>query len=396
MSGVLMVSMVDSFTETTNTGYGSRIKSAVVGGLVGVVCIPVSFILLWMNEENSARSHAGLSELSRLAVTVPTDRVDAANEGRPVHLTGKAVTEEVLKDELFQVSATALRLITSVRMFQWHESETTETKTTAGGGEKTVTTYEYEKAWSSYPVDSSLFSYPEGHENPPMPYESAELLTKEAMVGAFRLNEDLVSQIGGAVPLELTAENRAALPEAMREGFKDSDSGYYQGENPSIPEVGDLQVSFSVVPPNLVSFIAKQKGNTFEAFVAQNGRAFSPLRMGGLSVEEVIAAERGELKILTWTIRLVGLVLMVIGFAMIFRPLAVVSSFLPFLGDIVGTGTLVMAILISLGLSLTTIAVAWVFSRPLLGMPLLVLAVMFLIAAIKKMGKAKKLRIAAA
>ena len=391
-----MVAMTDSFTEVTNTGYGSRIKGAIVGGLVGIICIPLSFILLWMNEENSARSHAGLSELSRLAVTVPADRVDAGNEGKPVHLTGNAVTEEVLKDELFQVSATALRLITSVRMFQWHEDATTETKTTAGGGEKTVTTYEYKKDWSSYPIDSSSFSYPEGHENPPMPYQSAELLTEKATVGAFRLNEDLVSQIGGEVPLELTAENRAALPEAMRADFKDSDSGYYQGEDPLVPAVGDLRVSFSVVPPSLVSFIAKQKGDTFEAFVARNGRTFSPLRMGELSAEEVITAERGELKILTWTIRIVGLVLMVIGFAMIFRPLAVVSSFLPFLGDIVGAGTLVMAILISLSLSLTTIAVAWVFYRPLLGIPLLVVAMTFLIAAVKKMGKAKKLRIAAA
>ena len=392
----MMVVMTDSFTEVTNTGYGSRIKGAIVGGLVGVICIPLSFILLWMNEENSARSHAGLSELSRLAVTVPADRVDAGNEGKPVHLTGNAVTEEVLKDELFQVSATALRLITSVRMFQWHEDATTETKTTAGGGEKTVTTYEYKKDWSSDPIDSSSFSYPEGHENPPMPYQSAELLTEKATVGAFRLNEDLVSQIGGEVPLELTAENRAALPEAMRADFKDSDSGYYQGEDPLVPAVGDLRVSFSVVPPSLVSFIAKQKGDTFEAFVARNGRTFSPLRMGELSAEEVITAERGELKILTWTIRIVGLVLMVIGFAMIFRPLAVVSSFLPFLGDIVGAGTLVMAILISLSLSLTTIAVAWVFYRPLLGIPLLVVAMTFLIAAVKKMGKAKKLRIAAA
>ena len=392
----MMVVMTDSFTEVTNTGYGSRIKGAIVGGLVGVICIPLSFILLWMNEENSARSHAGLSELSRLAVTVPADRVDAGNEGKPVHLTGNAVTEEVLKDELFQVSATALRLITSVRMFQWHEDATTETKTTAGGGEKTVTTYEYKKDWSSDPIDSSSFSYPEGHENPPMPYQSAELLTEKATVGAFRLNEDLVSQIEGVVPLELTAENRAALPEAMRADFKDSDSGYYQGEDPLVPAVGDLRVSFSVVPPSLVSFIAKQKGDTFEAFVARNGRTFSPLRMGELSAEEVITAERGELKILTWTIRIVGLVLMVIGFAMIFRPLAVVSSFLPFLGDIVGAGTLVMAILISLSLSLTTIAVAWVFYRPLLGIPLLVVAMTFLIAAVKKMGKAKKLRIAAA
>ena len=104
----MMVAMTDSFTEVTNTGYGSRIKGAIVGGLVGIICIPLSFILLWMNEENSARSHAGLSELSRLAVTVPADQVDAGNEGKPVHLTGNAVTEEVLKDELFQVSAMSM------------------------------------------------------------------------------------------------------------------------------------------------------------------------------------------------------------------------------------------------------------------------------------------------
>ncbi len=391
-----MIIMPSSFTEVTNTGYASRIKNAVVGGVVGVVLIPGSLMLLWMNEGNSAKSHAGLSELSKLAVTVPADRVDDENEGKPVHLTGKATTEEVLKDERFQVSATALRLTTRVEMFQWRESETTETKTTAGGGEKTVTTYEYEKAWSLQPIDSSLFRHPEGHENPPMPYESAELLTKEATVGAFRLNEDLVRQIGGEIPLELTVDHRAALPEEMREGLKDSDSGYYQGEDPSVPAVGDLRIAFSVVPPALISFIAKQQGDTFEAFVARNGKRFSPLRMGELSIEGVIAAERSDLKILTWILRLVGLILMVIGFAMIFKPLAVVSSFLPFLGDIVAAGTFVMAILISLGLSLTTIAVAWVFYRPLVGIPLLLVAVAFLMMALRKMGKAKKLRVATA
>ena len=146
----------------------------------------------------------------------------------------------------------------------------------------------------------------------------------------------------------------------------------------------------------LISFIAKQQGDTFEAFVARNGKRFSPLRMGELSIEGVIAAERSDLKILTWILRLVGLILMVIGFAMIFKPLAVVSSFLPFLGDIVAAGTFVMAILISLGLSLTTIAVAWVFYRPLVGIPLLLVAVAFLMMALRKMGKAKKLRVATA
>lgn len=387
--------MADSFSEVTNTGWVSRIKSAFVGALAGIVLIPASFILLWLNEGNSAKSHAGLSEVSKLAVSVPADRVDAGNEGKPVHLTGKATTEEVLTDDRFQVSATVLRLTTRVEMFEWHESQTTE-KDTYVGGEKTVTTYEYEKRWSVTPVDSSVFKHPEGHQNPPMPYESATILAEAATLGVFRLNEDLIGQIGGAIPLELTADHRAALSEEMRKELKDSDSGYYRGEDPSVPKVGDLRISFSVVPPAVVSFIAKQHGDTFEDFVARNGKRFSPLRMGELSIENVISAERSELKILTWALRLIGLILMVIGFAMIFKPLSVISGVLPFLGDIVAAGTFVMAILISLALSLATIAAAWVAYRPLLGIPLLLVAIAFLMMALRKMGKAKKVRVAIA
>jgi hypothetical protein len=387
--------MADSFSEVTNTGWVSRIKSAFVGALAGIVLIPASFILLWLNEGNSAKSHAGLSEVSKLAVSVPADRVDAGNEGKPVHLTGKATTEEVLTDDRFQVSATVLRLTTRVEMFEWHESQTTE-KDTYVGGEKTVTTYEYEKRWSVTPVDSSVFKHPEGHQNPPMPYESATILAEAATLGVFRLNEDLIGQIGGAIPLELTADHRAALSEEMRKELKDSDSGYYRGEDPSVPKVGDLRISFSVVPPAVVSFIAKQHGDTFEDFVARNGKRFSPLRMGELSIENVISAERSELKILTWALRLIGLILMVIGFAMIFKPLSVISGVLPFLGDIVAAGTFVMAILISLAFSLATIAAAWVAYRPLLGIPLLLVAIAFLMMALRKMGKAKKVRVAIA
>jgi hypothetical protein len=387
--------MADSFSEVTNTGWVSRIKSAFVGALAGIVLIPASFILLWLNEGNSAKSHAGLSEVSKLAVSVPADRVDAGNEGKPVHLTGKATTEEVLTDDRFQVSATVLRLTTRVEMFEWHESQTTE-KDTYVGGEKTVTTYEYEKRWSVTPVDSSVFKHPEGHQNPPMPYESATILAEAATLGVFRLNEDLIGQIGGAIPLELTADHRAALSEEMRKELKDSDSGYYRGEDPSVPKVGDLRISFSVVPPAVVSFIAKQHGDTFEDFVARNGKRFSPLRMGELSIENVISAERSELKILTWALRLIGLILMVIGFAMIFKPLSVISGVLPFLGDIVAAGTFVMAILISLAFSLATIAAAWLAYRPLLGIPLLLVAIAFLMMALRKMGKAKKVRVAIA
>jgi hypothetical protein len=56
-------------------------------------------------------------------VTVDASSVDPANEGKLVHLTAKAVTDETLADDMFGVSANAIKLRRNVEMYQWKEKQ---------------------------------------------------------------------------------------------------------------------------------------------------------------------------------------------------------------------------------------------------------------------------------
>ena len=59
---------------------------------------------------------------------------------------------------------------------------------------------------------------------------------------------------------------------------------------------------------------------------------------------------------------------------MVLKPLSVLVDVLPVLGDIVAMGMGLVAGLIAFICALVTIAVAWIFYRPILGVTLLVIA----------------------
>ena len=71
--------------------------------------------------------------------------------------------------------------------------------------------------------------------------------------------------------------------------------------------------------------------------------------------------------ILTWALRAVGTILMLIGFVLIFAPLGTLASIVPVLGNLVGAGTAVMALLLTLTVAPLVVAIAWLAVRPLLG-----------------------------
>ena len=80
-------------------------------------------------------------------------------------------------------------------------------------------------------------------------------------------------------------------------------------------------------------------------------------------------------RMLTWILRIVGFVVMATGVFLVFRPLTVVASVIPFLGDLLGVGVALFAGVIAFGFSLITIAIGWVFYRPLIGIPLLLVGI---------------------
>ena len=78
-------------------------------------------------------------------VSVPADAVNAANEGKLVHVSGAVKTGDPISDDELGVQAQAVKLVRTVEMYQWKEDEKSEERKKLGGGTETTKTYTYEK-----------------------------------------------------------------------------------------------------------------------------------------------------------------------------------------------------------------------------------------------------------
>jgi hypothetical protein len=378
----------DRFTEVTSQSWFSRIGGAIKGVVIGLVLFLVAFPLLFWNEGRAVKQYKTLKEGGGVVVSVAANEVDTANAGKLVHVTGKASTDATLADAAFGVSVNAIKLRRVVEMYQWSESSRSKEEKEVGGGTETTTTYTYSKTWSDRVISSADFKEPAGHQNPgAMPYMSIEQVADGVSVGAFTLPAFLVDQINRYEPLPISSDTK--LPEAVRGKAKVHDSGLYMGADPASPQVGDVRIRFAIAKPGDVSVIARQVGNTFEPYQTKAGGNIGLLKMGVLSAETMIQQAQASNKVLTWILRLVGFILMLIGLSAILKPLSVLADFIPFLGNIVGAGTGLIAFLLAGVLSLITIAVAWIVFRPLIGI-LLIVATIGLIVLIKGRLKAGK------
>jgi hypothetical protein len=349
--------------------------SSIKGIVFGIVLFLVAFPVLWWNEGRAVKTARMLEEVGGNVKSVSAEKVDKSLEGKLVHVSGKATTAETLKDPEFGVSAKAIKLARRVEMHQWQERSESKTQNKLGGGTETVTTYNYNKAWSDRLVPSSQFKKPEGHQNPAeMPFQAQTWTAKEVMLGAYRLSASLVAQISSFTAVEVAQSVLDSLPENLKKDLKVQGGGLYKGSNPAAPQVGDAKISFVAALPTEVSLIAKRQGNSFVAYVASNGKTFEKLEVGLQSAEQMVQSAKSSNVTTTWILRLVGLVMMTVGLACVFAPLAVVADVIPFLGSIVRMGTGIVAFLMALPLALVTIAVAWIAYRPVLAVGLLVVA----------------------
>ena len=374
--------MSDRFTEVSSTSWFGRIGGAIKGVLVGMLLFVVAVPVLFWNEGRAVHTYQMLKEGAGAVISVAADKVDSGNEGKLIHVSGRAVTAETLADPLFAVSANALILKRDAEMYQWKEKKDSETKKKLGGGEETKTTYSYDKTWSSRVIDSSDFKHTSGHENPQeMRVPATSFVAQQAKLGAFELPSDLVDELDAFTDLPVTAG-----VEAPPSGAKPNNGGYYLGRDPASPQVGDIRVKFRVVPQGDASIVARQAGNSFGAYETKAGGQIRLVRDGLMTAAAMFKAEQDANKMLTWIIRAVGFFLMFIGLVMFFRPLAVLADVVPFIGSLVGAGTAFIAFCGAAMASLLTIAVAWVFYRPVLAIAL-VAGVVGLIVLIRRRAK---------
>lgn len=365
----------DSYTEVTEQSWFSRLLDSIKSVLFGIVLFLLAFPVLFWNEGRAVRTARSLEEGAGVVVSVSADRVDSANEGKLVHMTGEATTTETLSDPDFGVSSPAIRLERRVKMYQWQEEKKSESKTKLGGGTETVTTYTYNQTWSPLLIDSSSFKKRDGHQNPrAMPVESQSWTAKKVTLGAFTLSEALVGKLNKAEDLRAGEDAAAALPPAMKKRAKLDQGGYYLGEGSASPAIGDTKVAFQVVRPATVSIVARQIGNTFEEYRAKAGDSILLLTYGTVSSDSMFKAAEEANVFLAWFLRAAGFFMMALGLYLVFNPLVVFADVIPILGTFLGVGIAVFAGLVAAALSLVTIALGWLTYRPLLGITLLVLA----------------------
>ena len=383
----------DSFTDVTHESWFGRIRSAIMGILIGPVLILIAFLLLFWNEGRAIKRSKTLEEGSGVVVSVVSGHVNPANSGKLIHVTGKADTDATLTDRVFNISANALKLKRVVEMYQWEETSQSETKEKIGGETETVTTYTYNKIWSERPISSASFGKPAGHQNPGyIPYESGQQTASKVTVGAFTLSSSLVGKIDSFVRLPVPVSTPIPIPLQLKgKGkVKVHDAGFYIGTYPPSPRVGDIRVQFKVVKPAEVSVIAKQVRNTFEPYHTKAGGTIELLQTGVHTADAMLQKEQESNTQLTWILRLVGFLLMLVGLNSVFKPLSVIASFLPILGTIVSAGTGLISFLLSGILSLVTIAIAWIAYRPLLAIILIVVATGLTVGIKRKLKKGEE------
>ena len=383
--------MSDSFTETTSVSWFGRLRRSVGGVVIGLVLIVGMVVLLFWNEGRAVTTARSLAEGAGAVVSVGADAVDAANEGKLVHVTGTVTTDSTPEDADFAISAAGVRLVRNVEMFQWKEESHSETTKKLGGGEETTTTYTYSKEWDDSPIDSAAFKQPSGHQNPSMEVRSRSFQIPEGKLGAFTLDQPVLDKVEGDQPIAIKPGQAEAIEAAYGTSKKVSvvDGRIYLGWNPSSPAIGDYRIAYDVAPLGAISVIGQQQGSQFHAYQTIAGDQLLLVDVGNVPAAQMFKEAADANRMITWLVRAGGLLLLAIGFGLFMSPLAVIADFIPPLGSVVRMGTGLVAFLLAIVVGTITIAIAWFYYRPVLAIGILVVGAV-ISAAVIYIGRSRR------
>jgi len=372
-------------TETETVSYGSRIGDSFKGMLPGILMFIGAFPLLFWNEGRAVKTARALDEGQGVVIEVESNKtVDPEYDGKLVHMTGKADTAEILQDATFGVTGNCIRLERKVEIYQWVEHSKTTEKKNLGGSVTKTTTYTYSLEWCDEPMSSGGYKEP-GHDNPPggMEFQSETWQAETVTFGAFQLNEHQVERIRDdkayVLPGSFTsrvdrvqvAGNVIYVPEKATRGNPLNNRDVQSQTRP-----GDMRVSYRIVRPHNVSIVAKQRGESFVPFTSKKGGGYKVdlIQDGVADSDEMFETARTGNAVLTWFLRILGWFLMCAGLKKFLAPISTLGDVLPLLGDFLEVGLGLVAGVLALVCALVTIAVAWLFYRPILAVILLALA----------------------
>lgn len=375
--------MTNTYTTVRRENYFQRLGNSFFGMLIGFLLILAGCWLLFWNDGRAVDAERGLKAGAREVVSLTQPRVDPANEGKLVHLSGPTASAGTITDPATGAQfPNALLVARKVEMFQWVQTSESTTKEKVGGTQETTTTYTYTKQWSEMPQDSSTFAQPDGHTNPEMPFSSERLFAGDATVGGFKLARDLIDRLGDGT----------AFTPAAPDGWRVESGTLIRGAGTATePQLGDLRVTYATLQAGtVVSIVAGQagselvpwtrRGTNYEVYLATQG---------AVPAGQMITEQRENEQTLTWILRVVGTIMNMIGFGLLLGPLKAIANVFPPLAGLVGGGIGLVAMALGLPLSLIVIATAWLVFRPLLAGGLIVAGIALFVFLARRKAEAE-------
>jgi uncharacterized membrane protein YecN with MAPEG domain len=152
------------------------------------------------------------------------------------------VTDSVVRDREFGVTARHFGLERRVSMYQWRAK---------GTG--------YERVWSEAPIDAT--GYTPGHENPDFPLRGRRWLAERVTLDDKPLDRSVIEQLG---QWRTFRPNFSALPGNLAATFQPEGDGLGSAENPLDPQVGDLRIGWrELTLPPLQGRVELSRGTWF-------------------------------------------------------------------------------------------------------------------------------------
>ncbi len=214
-----------AYTETTTTGYGTRVGNSFKAIGSGILLFCLGTALLWWNEGRAVKTEKMLDEAGNAYVEMENpNKKDASLEGELICGTALATTEDSLVDAQFGIGAKAISLRRSVEYYQWVEHAQEQKEDKLGGKEVTTTTYTYTKEWVNRPIASSQFKDPAYQQKNTVltTVEDAEQWAENVSWGAYQLTESLIHRISSREGMDL------ALAEDLLKQFDKSTQAAYE------------------------------------------------------------------------------------------------------------------------------------------------------------------------
>jgi hypothetical protein len=343
----------------------------VLGAVLGLVLVVAAIGGEFYVEHKAINTAVSLEQGAAAAVDAPAEPVNPANDGKLVHVTGKAEAGDPATDPNLGISAPALRLTREVEIYQWKENKEEEKKKDS----KPVVTYTYDRVWSKDDPPKK-FSGPKAPTNQPRRHTNAKNDAPNSKLGAFTLPPRLVEKIPPGEDLPVTADMLEKLPEELKKVAKVTDDGLLllgidENSNPKNPQIGDEQIRFKVAKPQTVSVLSGQSGSTFAPYTPEAGEPIDLLEPGEHSAKQMLQTAEASSNALNWILRVACLAVIALGVFLIGRRQVAVSSGLPPETTLHNVGLGVFATLVGGAVLLIAGGGRWVVFHPLLGVGLL-------------------------